>query len=261
MARVATADRPARGYFGKVPGAADFVYHSLSAQVCEVWGDHMAGWVAAGSRVCGTEWPARFASSPVWRFILGDGIIGEAAWVGLLAGSIDSVGRAFPFTVLIAIDPALVGGETVAALDPHLDGLEAHMLAFMEGADAEDRLVAGLDDVVKHLTDGDLDPAAPGALGGLPRPRNGEDALLFIEQTAGPAGDAARSVHVLPGDGRSGATSAMATWWHHEPRDRRSESCVSRGVPAGINALPFFLGDWERHGWRPRDRMEGRTLP
>ena len=89
----------ALGWYGKVPGSGDFVTRRLPPAFLEPW-DAWLRVALAGSRArLGDGWLDAFLSMPAWRFVLDPGIAGVDAWAGLLAPSVDSVGRYFPLTV------------------------------------------------------------------------------------------------------------------------------------------------------------------
>src|SRR5262245_10405501 len=95
---------PTFGYFGKVPAMPDYVFQGLSMRATDPWAVHLTHWLAAGRKAAGASWTTRFLTSPVWRFAVSKNLFGPECWVGLLAGSVDSVGREFPFIVMMTAD-------------------------------------------------------------------------------------------------------------------------------------------------------------
>lgn len=243
------------GYFGKVPGAADFLFRGLPAHLSDAWAEHMAGWVGAGRGAAAGGWTKRFLTSPVWRFAIAGGVLGKGGWIGLLAGSVDSVGREFPFTAMVGadIDPAQI--QPVRWLDARLDAVEERMLAAIEGSEEPGRLMAALREVAASVArdfDGQspVDPAER-----LLLPGAGDDAVCLSGMAPG-AHEQAYSWPASPGNRRPGR---LCMWWHEGSGERPADFCVSRGIPSGERALPFFLGDWEGHGWRRHGAAASRT--
>ena len=44
-------------------------------------------------------------NSPIWRFVLLPGVIGEWMWAGVMMPSVDRVGRHFPLTIVVPLEP------------------------------------------------------------------------------------------------------------------------------------------------------------
>ncbi len=237
----------AHGYFGKIPSARDFVFHGLPTRTTVAWADHMAGWLTAGRKLGGDTWKTSFLTSPVWRFVVPAGIAGAQGWVGLLAGSVDEVGREFPFAVMIGTDVDPAETQPIAALDPGLDRAETHMLEFMEGQAQREAL---LESIEAAATDIRRDLSIPN--GRAPRsilPRDDEGAVCLTGTSAAIPGSGFKDAFGWP----SAARGAYCLWWHEGAAGRPPEICVSRGVPTPRCAASFFLGDWSGHGWAPRD--------
>lgn len=239
------------GYFGKIPGAGDFLFRGLPAHLSEAWAEHMAGWIGAGRSAAASGWTKRFLTSPVWRFAIAPGVLGKDGWVGLLAGSVDSVGREFPFTVMVGadIDPAAV--QPVGWLDPRLDAVEERMLAVMEGSEDTARLMTALREVAASAARGLDGQAIAEPAKRLILPRNGDDAICLSDMAeSGQNERATRHAYSWPASRNDSRHDRLCMWWHDGTGNRPADFCVSRGIPSGQSVLPFFLGDWESHGWR-----------
>lgn len=98
------------GYFGKLPGAGDFVRRRLPPEFIDRWDRCFEAALCASRGVFGANWRAGWRASPAWRFALAPGVCGASAWVGLMGPSMDRVGRGFPM-VLAA---PLAGANAVA---------------------------------------------------------------------------------------------------------------------------------------------------
>ena len=100
---------PARtGLFGKLPAHGDFVRRNLPRSFVAPWD----AWLSAGLLA------APNARWELWRFHLAAGACGPDAAAGVLAPSVDAVGRRFPLT-LAALD------VNQPPDDPWYDALEA----------------------------------------------------------------------------------------------------------------------------------------
>ncbi len=103
---MSSPDLPRGGLFGKIPATDDFIRRHLPLSFVTPW----EGWIA---RVLGGDgavprdiWNQRYLMSPPWRFALDPGVAGPCGWVGVLASSVDSFGRAFPLTLAVPFSRA-----------------------------------------------------------------------------------------------------------------------------------------------------------
>jgi type VI secretion system protein ImpM len=125
------------GWYGKIPGTGDFVARRLPRAFSEGW-DHWLQGALAGSRErLGARWRDSYLSMPVWRFVLSPGMIGEQAWAGIVAPSVDAVGRYFPLAVAAALSSASLDlAGTLFAAQGWFDEIEAiALLAIAPAAD------------------------------------------------------------------------------------------------------------------------------
>jgi type VI secretion system protein ImpM len=126
------------GLFGKLPQQRDFVRRSLPETFVAPWD----AWLRAGleeSRArLGEVWLAAFLEAPIWRFALAPGLCGVRGAAGVLAPSVDAVGRHFPITLA-----ALTDAPPDPSASPWHDALEAIAIdAVTEGWTAERLAVA-----------------------------------------------------------------------------------------------------------------------
>ena len=91
------------GFFGKVPALGDFVQRRVARDFVDPWDGWLQQAVAASKSQLGEGWLQTYLSSPLWRFVLGPNVCGEAAWAGVLMPSVDRVGRYFPLTLAVAL--------------------------------------------------------------------------------------------------------------------------------------------------------------
>ncbi|MCX7514342.1 type VI secretion system-associated protein TagF [Frateuria sp. STR12] len=137
------------GFFGKLPGAGDFVQRRLPASFVERWDPHFEQAVHASREALDGDWAQAYRTSPSWRFVLAPQVCGEGAWAGVFGPAEDRVGRSFPM-VLAA---PLAATQVVPLLRDGAGWFDALARVHTEGqrgapVDAEgyDALVAALPD-------------------------------------------------------------------------------------------------------------------
>ena len=96
------------GFFGKLPGAGDFVQRRLPGGFVERWDRHFEQAVFASREALGQEWGAAYRASPTWRFVLSPQACGEGAWAGVFGPADDRVGRSFPMVLAASVVPAQI---------------------------------------------------------------------------------------------------------------------------------------------------------
>lgn len=95
------------GYFGKLPGAGDFVQRRLPPDFVDAWDRAFSHAVAGARDRLGARWSEAYRAAPAWRFLLSPGIAGRDAWCGVLLPASDRVGRCFPMVVAARLDGGL----------------------------------------------------------------------------------------------------------------------------------------------------------
>ncbi|MCY1669050.1 type VI secretion system-associated protein TagF [Rhizobium sp. SL86] len=240
----------AAGFFGKLPSERDFVFRDLPAQLTEAWSARIAAWMQAGRQASGElTWKQYFLGSPVWRFVLPEGMpeTGGAPLAGVMAGSMDGAGRLFPFTVLIVWTASSGQMPRLDWLDQILDTVEPRMLAYLDGQGEQEALVQAVFRAGQALQQQSTDTA--------PLPNllcSGEQAALLLHGAPPWRGDLAPRIlaRVDRGEDRNSADACETLWWHDGLGETLEPQCLAvRGLPAVASAAPLFCpiltSDWQ----------------
>ena len=102
------------GWYGKIPAAGDFITRRVAGEFCQSWDRWLQGALEGARSRLGARWRDDYLSMPVWRFVLGAGLVTPSAWAGVMAPSVDSVGRCFPLVVVSELP--LSGVDVVGTL-------------------------------------------------------------------------------------------------------------------------------------------------
>ena len=225
------------GYYGKLPTLGDFVSRRLAREVVDSWDGWLQSAIAASREELGADWLDIYLTSPLWRFALGPGVCGPAAWAGVLTPSVDRVGRNFPFAILAAMPAAadcLALPESAAGW---FEGLEGVILELLD----EDRFDAGdLDSRLEAL--GPLPPVAsvparppPGVPWRLPMPAGGSPGRDFAEGMA-------RALVAV-------AYAPPSLWWTSGSEQVEPSMLLCAGLPPAEGFAAMLCGEWSTPTW------------
>lgn len=245
----ASAEEFPTGWYGKIPGIGDFVARRLPADFVDAWHRWLQVALSGSRERLGAGWPESYLSMPVWRFALSPAMLTATAWAGVVAPSVDAVGRHFPLVIAAALpSKSLDLVRTLLAAQPWFDEMEAVALQALEPrAD-----VAVLDAAIA---------ARPFRAGWLRFPEGRDD-------TAPMRGARAQMV-CLPLASRDGRAEAEAieisrrlaepygAWIAEESEvfGRRVALCETLPPPEEYCAM--MDGRWAHHGWSPRHPATG----
>jgi type VI secretion system protein ImpM len=88
------------GLYGKLPSHGDFLRRRVLDSFLAPWDEWLQAGIAASRESLGPGWPEMYLTSPVWRFAVAANACGREAVGGLVAPSVDRVGRYFPLTLM-----------------------------------------------------------------------------------------------------------------------------------------------------------------
>ncbi len=237
------------GFYGKLPSNGDFLRRRVSDAFVGVWDGWLQECIAASRAALGDRWLDVYLTSPVWRFCCASGVCGSAPLIGLMAPSVDRVGRYFPLTLVAELpsDATLVSAARDA--EPFFENAERLVIETL-AADAID--VDGFESAVTVLA---RDLVAIGS----PPP-------VVLERAAGA---------ILTEDGRAdwqvpiAASAALASafdqvlsqrlsqlydplvlWWSNGSSTITPSCLITKGLPHPDTFAALLDGAWSRRQWR-----------
>ena len=218
----------ASGWYGKMPAAGDFVARRVPGAFCEAWGRWLQGALEGARARLGSSWSEDFLSMPVWRFLLGPGVATPNAWAGVMAPSVDKVGRYFPLALASALPPVPVDVvATLFAARRWYDDMEqVAFSAIGSGAD-----VAALD----------ADTAA------RPFPAQYLHTAAAGRGTRVPEGVTRMTLREAP------AAAPKAAWLAEASEIFGCTLLVCEGLPPAGPFCAMMDGRWREHGWASRE--------
>jgi type VI secretion system protein ImpM len=217
------------GFYGKLPLRGDFLGRSLEQDFILPWDEWLQSVLQAGQGGLGEAWLGRYLNSPIWHFVLGAGLCGPSAMVGVMIASVDSVGRYFPLAIAAPLDGQPVPALAALAAAEWCKAAETVVLKALE----PDIAFTDFEAAVAALAKPEQGLAEIGP-GPAVTPITDSLALSLLRVTADPAARRA------------------SLWWTDGTPEVASASLCADGMPSAQQAVALFDGQWERWGWTRR---------
>lgn len=169
------SDDVAVGFYGKLPGHGDFVRRRVSDAFVDRWDRWLQEGLDASRRTLGDAWLDVYLTSPVWRVAADAGVCGSLPFVGVMAPSVDRVGRYFPITIVTSLPREAGSLRAVSSAEEFLTRAERLIVETLASDDVDiDAFDAGVRTLARLQTEVRATPAsrlgrgALAVLGGAP---------------------------------------------------------------------------------------------
>jgi type VI secretion system protein ImpM len=235
------------GFYGKLPTHGDFLRRRVPDSFVEPWDAWLRECLFASRSALGERWLDVYLTSPAWRFLGARGACGPQAMLGLMAPSVDRVGRYFPLTLVSELpqDANLFTAATAAA--PFLDAAERLVIdtlaAELVDFDTFDQLVLALGEELGPVSkplDVVLDPAAVALF---------NDGAKASHISIGSAGQLASMFEQLLSMRLANTYEPLMLWWT-EGSNLVDPSClITKGLPDARAFAAMLDGSWTTHRW------------
>lgn len=225
------------GWYGKVPYLGDFASRRLPQTFIATWDRWLQQSMSASRAQLGTRWLDAYLHSPIWRFVLLPGVIGDEFWAGLIMPSVDKVGRHFPLTIAVSIAPRPGILATVVASNNWYAAIESTALAALNTAFTVDQFEARLADA--PFQDGlyqEQDTHALDLAGWWSQPAARFDMPL-------PAGVTAQHLVCAAGsEWFQSAGAGKSIWWQDMAASAQPRLACFPGLPQADHYTTFLQG-------------------
>lgn len=237
------------GFFGKLPSHGDFLRQRVSDAFVDSWDAWLRDCLAASRTALGPNWLNVYLTSPAWRFVCAAGVCGPAPLVGLLAPSVDRVGRYFPLTVVAELSAEtrlLCAAANASRFFERAERLVIETLA-AERIDFErfSRGVAGLEDELP-IIEGSHGLVFEAAALGITQER-GQSWRLPI----GAASHLPAAFQQLFSLQLEAAYRPLGLWWSDGSTAVDPSCLITRGLPVAEQFTALLDGAWAEHQWSP----------
>lgn len=232
----APAARPNAGFFGKLPGRGDFIGRHLPKSFLDPWDSWLQEAIAQSRTQLGGLWRERYCTSPIWRFALGAGLCGPAAYAGVLMPSVDRVGRYYPLAIAVPLERGRALFALPAGVDPWFQ--QAERLALL-GLDL-DRL--DLDEFSRQVE----------ALGAPSVPNSAAADAAGGTAWYCPLPDAPDAAAIAPALADAllqRLFPRISLWWTEGSEQVARCLLVCDGLPPASGFVALLAGEWNHWGW------------
>ena len=236
------------GFYGKLPSHGDFLRRRVSDQFVDAWDSWLRECLAASQTALGDRWLDVYLTSPAWRFACAAGACGPLPVIGVVAPSVDQVGRYFPLTLVaqLSADASLV--TAASGSERFFDGAERLVIETLATERVDfNRFDRGVMALEQEL----------GALA-LPSP------LVLDAEASAILTDSPRAWHVPIGNSSDlrGALEQLLSMqleakyrplvlcWTDGSAAVEPSCLIVKGLPDPSFYPAFLEGSWASHHWR-----------
>jgi type VI secretion system protein ImpM len=254
------------GLYGKLPSHGDFLQRRVPPEFLTPWDDWLQSGIAASRATLANQWDETYLTSPVWRFALSARACGRSAVAGLLAPSVDRVGRFFPLTLMWHL-PAHLSPIVYAALaGPWLAPAEQLLVESLTSEEVDferfDSQVSLLGASLGTLLQGDSQQLEPEDLEQVMRADN-----VAWHVPTGAFGSVPAALGAMVARNLETAYDPLTVWWTDGSAVMEPSCLIARGLPAAPAFVSLLDGSWGSGLWcsvrtnRPAAALRPMTVP
>ncbi|MDE2448704.1 MAG: type VI secretion system-associated protein TagF [Gammaproteobacteria bacterium] len=238
----------ATGFYGKLPCRGDFMQRRVPQGFVDTWDAWLQECLYVSRQQLAEQWLDLYLTSPVWRFVLTEGICGERAYAGVMLPSVDRVGRYFPLTLVAPLEPGTCILE--AACGAGRAWFDAAEELALKALDASDLDLQAFDNEVDALL----------GLGDYPGLALSNQLMDLVAQSG--FARSGSSWHIpMPGETPQSGVNAFASlelqrtfrpcglWWTQGSQAVQPGWLVTTGLPTPNAYIAMLSGEWRRAGW------------
>jgi type VI secretion system protein ImpM len=237
------------GFYGKLPSHGDFLRRRVSDAFVGVWDGWLQECLTASRASLGERWLEIYLTSPVWRFACAAGVCGPTPIIGVMAPSVDRVGRYFPLTLVAELPPEIPQLlPAVFRARAFFDAAERLVVDTLEQEHVnfeifEEQLVLlgrelESSSIVPSVV---LDVAAPSPL---------DDGAEGWQIPIGSSADLGEAFTQLMSQRLSSLYEPLVLWWTDGSGVVPPSCLVVKGLPHPDSFAALLDGSWRQRRWR-----------
>jgi type VI secretion system protein ImpM len=237
------------GFYGKLPCNGDFLQRRVPQEFIDVWDPWLQECIHASREALREDWLNAYLTSPVWRFVLAEGVCGSGAYAGVMLPSVDRVGRYFPLTIVaqLNVDDCVLEIACDCA-QQWFTSAEALALGALEAADLD---LVTFDTQVASLADqmGPYDTVEAVYLRGLMQQSEFGRRPAEWHVPLRSAQSLQRAINVFAARELARTLRPLALWWTDGSNAIAPSWLCNRGLPPPARFVSMLAADWARAGW------------
>ncbi len=239
------------GFYGKLPITGDFIQRNLPDHFVYLWDNWLQESFVVSRDKLQDNWLPNYLSSPIWRFLIGPSIIDRNAYVGILAPSVDSVGRYFPMTIAMPLPPQLLSGLFSQTFQQVFEQLESLFFKYLHievaNTEAFNKELQQQNQLIKNLL-------AHQTVDNLPDSLDGHRFAINANTTIGTTISALWISSLLD------KHPEVSLWWSQGCEAIDPSLLISNGLPSQEQYTSMLCGNWAAYQWRPANlSLAGET--
>jgi type VI secretion system protein ImpM len=247
------------GFFGKLPCNGDFLQRRVPQLFLDAWDPWLQECVHESRKALQEKWLPTYLTSPLWRFVLPDSVCGSGAYAGLLAPSVDRVGRYFPLTIVGQIDITTNPLEFATQQLAWFDGLESLVIKAMEEPSLDLEWFDAQVVELGYQLDEQGSAIAENFTDLFERSKFPKESTSWRVPLGG-IGALQSAINVFAYRELSAQLRPASVWWT-EGSEALSACWLSvRGLPAPERFAAMLSGSWAEQGWRDLGDISGAEL-
>jgi type VI secretion system protein ImpM len=237
------------GFYGKLPSHGDFLRRRVSDAFIGVWDGWLQECLTASRLSLGDRWLNVYLTSPVWRFACAPGVCGASPAIGVMAPSVDRVGRYFPLTLVAELPqetPQILSAAIRAR--PFFDAAERLVVDTLE----QDYVDFDLFDEQLVLLGNELESCAvaPNVVLEVAALSPLDDGAGGWQVPIGSSADLGDAFTQLMSHRLSSLYEPMVLWWTDGSAMVPPSCLIVRGLPHPDSFAALLDGSWRERRWR-----------
>ena len=247
------------GFYGKLPSHGDFLRRRVPDAFVERWDAWLQQAMSESRATLGEQWLELYLTSPAWRFVLAAGACGPVSVIGLMAPSVDRVGRHFPLAIVAELPPEVDCAAAAAHASAFFENAERLVVETLAAEEVDferfdEQVIALAADLgaLKIPADIVLDAAAGAIVNG--GPPSCWQVPIDVSGSLAPLFGQLLSFRLLS------VYEPLAMWWTEGSSAVEPSCLLAPGLPPPGMFGALLDGSWGQHGWRPAPvRIDRRT--
>lgn len=231
------------GFYGKLPSHGDFIRRRVSEAFVNAWDPWLQHCMVASRERLDGHWLQIYLTSPVWRFVLAEGVAGSACHAGVLIPSVDRVGRYFPFAVVAELPADVAPLAATIHGRSWFESIESLLLAALDAQDLElekfDAALCGTASALASMA------RPPGIVLDGTFPHTSHHWRMPIESSDKVA---AALIDTLMAP-VSRTLRPLSLWWSAGSECVGASCLLTRGLPEPQRFAAMLDGSWQASGW------------